>query len=257
MTPRFGKCLDEHLHLTCPASTGAVANQGWHNRPVADAPTTTVAVNPHAEFERIQLDEGSWVDVCRGWLLGADELYRTLLTGVAWQVGKLFRYERAVEERRMGSMWRPGLPLPHPALIDVHKDLRRRYKADFRSFGLIHYRNNADGQGFHRDTDMRYLDETVVAILTLGASRPWLLRPWAAKFAGADGQPGKGATHDLQPASGDLIVMGGRCQADWQHSVPYLHHLVGPRISLQWRWTSGRGKPFVGASYRAPVSYSR
>ena len=33
--------------------------------------------------------------------------------------------------------------------------------------------------------------------------------------------------------------------------------LVSGRVSLQWRWTSGRGKPVVGASYRAPRTYSR
>jgi len=26
---------------------------------------------------------------------------------------------------------------------------------------------------------------------------------------------------------------------------------------LQWRYTSRRGKPFVGTSWRAPVTYSR
>ena len=46
----------------------------------------------------------------------------------------------------------------------------------------------------------------------------------------------QGATHDLAPASGDLIVMGGRTQADWQHSVPYLGSAaVAPRVSIQWR----------------------
>ena len=55
----------------------------------------------------------------------------------------------------------------------------------------------------------------------------------------------------------DLLVMGGRCQADWEHSVPYLRgrEPVGIRISLQWRATNKTGEPFLGASYRASVSY--
>ena len=28
---------------------------------------------------------------------------------------------------------------------------------------------------------------------------------------------------DLAPASGDLLVMGGRCQAAWLHAVPKVH----------------------------------
>lgn len=210
-------------------------------------------------FERVQLDETSWVDVCRGWLRGADELFEALRSDVAWQANRLFKYDHWVEERRLGSMWALGRPLPHAALAGVHKALQRRYKVEFRGFGLIQYRDGRDGQGFHRDTDMKWLDDTLIPILTLGAQRPWLLRPWSAKFRnGIDDTPGRGATHDLCPASGDLIVMGGRCQADWQHSVPYLtRQRVDTRISLQWRWTSRRGKPFQGASYAAPLTYSR
>jgi alkylated DNA repair dioxygenase AlkB len=210
-------------------------------------------------WERLQLDETSWVDVCRGWLQGADDLYEALRTGVPWQTSRLFKYDHWVEERRLGSMWTYGRPLPHPALAEVHKTIQRRYKVEFRSFGLIHYRDGRDGQAFHRDTDMKWLDDTLIPILTLGATRPWYLRPWAAKFrSGIEDTPGKGAVHDLQPGNGDLIVMGGRAQADWQHSVPYLpRQRVDPRISLQWRWTSRRGKPFVGGSYSAPLTYSR
>ena len=217
-----------------------------------------IAVDPDAAVERVQLDEGSWVDVVRNWVVGSDALYEALRDGVAWQAGKMFRYDHWVEERRLGAGWRPGTPLPHPALAEVHKTLQRSYKVEFRGFSLLQYRDGRDGQGFHRDTDMKWLDDTRIAILTLGARRPWLLRPWAAKFDGRDQREGRGATHDLQPGGGDLIVMGGRCQADWQHSVPYLQgRAVAPRISLQWRWTSRTGRPFRGAAYGAPLTYSR
>lgn len=220
------------------------------------ASATSVRVDPDARFERVALDACSWVDVSRGWLLGADELFDALLHDVAWQSSRLFRYDHWVEERRLGSFWRPGRPLPHPALAEITRALQNRYKVRFDGFGLIQYRDGRDGQAFHRDTDLRYLDDTLIAVLTLGATRPWQLRPWRAKH---DDAPGKGATHELMPGSGDLLVMGGRCQADWQHSVPYLVRDagVGVRISLQWRWTSRRGKPFAGGSYRDPVRYSR
>ena len=213
-------------------------------------------IEPGADtVERVALDATSWVDVGRGWLAGADELFAALRDGVAWRTSRLFRYDHLVEERRLGSYWRPGAPLPHPALAAITRDLRRRYRVGFEGFGLIHYRDGRDGQAFHRDTDLRWLDDTVIAVLTLGERRPWLLRPRANRH---DPEEGRGATHDLAPGSGDLIVMGGRCQADWEHSVPYLPgRAVGTRISLQWRHTSRTGRPFTGASYRAPVSYGR
>jgi hypothetical protein len=214
---------------------------------------------PTGEIERVQLDETSWVDVARGWLPTdvADDVYGTLLDGVAWQASRLFRYDHFIEERRLGSMWRLGTPLPHPALADVHRALQRRYRIQMNGFGLIKYRDGNDGQAFHRDTDMRWLDDTVIAILTVGAQRPWFLRPRVNR-PHADRLPNKGATHDLAPGHGDLLVMGGRCQADWEHSVPYLPgRSVGVRISLQWRYAHRTGKPFVGASYRAAVNYGR
>ena len=90
-------------------------------------------------------------------------------------------------------------------------------------------------------------------MLTLGARRPWRLRPRAARHAHT---PDRGATHDLAPGAGDLLVMGGRCQADWEHSVPYLgSRPVGERISIQWRFAHRRGRPFQGAGSRAPLHY--
>jgi alkylated DNA repair dioxygenase AlkB len=214
-----------------------------------------IQVAPDATLERLQLDETSWVDVGRGWLEGADELFDALLEGVAWQGSKLFRYDHWVEERRLGAMWHRGRPLPHPALADITRALQHRYRVVFGGFGLIQYRDGSDGQAFHRDTDMKWLDDTVIAILTLGQQRPWQLRPHANKHADL---AMKGATHDLAPGPGDLIVMGGRCQADWQHSVPYRPtDRLGVRISLQWRHANQRGKPFVGGSYRAPLNYGK
>lgn len=117
---------------------------------------------------------------------------------------------------------------------------------------MMHYR---DGQAFHRDTDMRWLDDTIIAILSLGAQRPCLMRPRTNRY---DHSESRGATHDLRPGPGDLVVMGGRCQADWEHSVAYLGgRPVHGRVSLQWRYTARTGRPFQGASYSAPLTYNR
>jgi alkylated DNA repair dioxygenase AlkB len=219
-------------------------------------PGDEIQVDREVEPERLALDDAAWVDVARGWLVGADELFEHLHREVAWQTSQLYRYDHVVQERRLGAGWRRGAPLPHPALAETTRVLQHRYRVEFPSFGMILYRDGDDGQAFHRDTDMKYLDDTIVAILTLGEQRPWLLRPRAAKLSDA---PGKGATHDLAPASGDLIVMGGSCQAGWEHSVPYMQGRpgVGPRISIQWRFARRTGRPFQGTSYRAPRHYSR
>ena len=217
-------------------------------------------VDTEVAFERLDLGDGAWVDVARGWMAGADELFDHLLENVAWQTSRLFRYDHFVEERRLGAHWQRGRPLPHPVLAEVTRALQHRYEVQFNSFGMMQYRDGRDGQAFHRDTDMRWLDDTVIAILSLGAPRPWLLRPRTSRHDHSEGfgVGARGAAHDLAPGAGDLLVMGGRTQAEWEHSVAYLgNRAVAPRISIQWRHARRTGRPFMGARYDAPLRYSK
>jgi alkylated DNA repair dioxygenase AlkB len=222
-----------------------------------EVPTATPgpALRPGARFERVRLDGGSWVDVCRGWLAGADELYRAVAVDARWEQGRVFRYDRWVGEPRLSSWCRPGRDAPHPVLADLHRAIQHRVGVRFDGVALAFYRDGRDGVAFHRDRELRWLDDTVIGVLTLGATRPFLLRPRANRYA--HDAPDHGATHDLAPAGGDLLIMGGRCQADWEHAVPKVHRPIGGRISLQWRWTARRGRPERGAGYRAPRTYSR
>ena len=77
-------------------------------------------------------------------------------------------------------------------------------------------------------TELRNLHDSLVVILVMGEKRPFLLRP-----------KGGGPSIDLAPASGDLVVMGGRCQADFEHAVPKSARVGGPRMSASWRWSPG------------------
>jgi alkylated DNA repair dioxygenase AlkB len=102
---------------------------------------------------------------------------------------------------------------------------------------------------------MRWLEDTVIAILTLGARRPFLVKsrhpPRNARILN-DGRGGR----DFSPAPGDLLVLGGRAQADWLHAVPKVPGLAAGRISVQWRWTSRTGRPEQGPGYGAARTFS-
>jgi alkylated DNA repair dioxygenase AlkB len=215
-----------------------------------------ISIDSDAQPERRDLGGGSWVDVTRGWLHGADDLYAALLEKVAWRQGRVFRYERYIDEPRMGAWCNRDTPYPDPALTAMHRALQHKYNVTFGGVGLAHYRDGRDSVAFHRDTDMRYCENTVIAILSLGARRPWLLQPRNDPDRFREGNAAKAI--DLSPGSGDLIVLGGRCQADWLHAVP---KVPGPRpagrISAQWRWTSRTGKPEQQPSYSAPRHFSR
>jgi alkylated DNA repair dioxygenase AlkB len=183
-----------------------------------------VAVDDGVRFERVALDEGSWVDVARNWLRGADELLQAVVEGVDWHQGRRRMWDRMVDDPRLSCWCREGDPLPHPACATIREALAEHYSVSFGAVAFNYYRDGNDSVAPHADRELRELGDTLIAIVTLGARRPFLIRPKAG-----------GASVDLAPASGDLVVMGGACQLGWEHGVPKVAR-AGPRVSATWRW---------------------
>jgi alkylated DNA repair dioxygenase AlkB len=209
---------------------------------------------------RHQLARGAWVDLLPGWVTGGDLLER-LLADVPWHAERRPMYDRVVDVPRLLCHYAEGERLPHPALEAVRDALNARYEPELGeplvSAGLCLYRDGADSVAWHGDTIGRgRTTDTVVAILSLGSPREFLLRPRgggavARAIAGADlpaphrepapvpaAQPrsvsGTGTIrHTLH--HGDLVVMGGSCQRTWEHAVPKTSQSVGPRVSIQLR----------------------
>jgi alkylated DNA repair dioxygenase AlkB len=187
------------------------------------------AVRVGAPTERVELDGTSWIDLTAGFLEGADQLCAELIDTVPWRCHRRRMYDRILDDPRLSCWYRSGAPPPHAALAAARQALGERYARPFGGPGLNHYRDGNDSVAFHRDRELRRLTDTMVAVLTLGARRPFLVRPH-----------GGGRSIDLSPASGDLLVMGGRCQLDWEHGVPKVS-VAGARVSVSWRWTNRDG----------------
>src|SRR5687767_9919235 len=192
-------------------------------------------VDGGAAFERIELGDGSWVDLARSWLLGADTLLDGVIDRVEWRQGRRWMYDRMVDDPRLSYWCTHRKDEPHAAFKEIRAALVARYTVKFGGFGLNYYRDGRDSVAWHRDRELRHLDSTLIAIVTLGAARPFLLRPL-----------GGGPSRDLRPGAGDLLVMGGRSQAAWEHCVPKVAH-AGPRISATLRWSSEKGPITYGS----------
>jgi alkylated DNA repair dioxygenase AlkB len=203
--------------------------------------------------ERLELDDRSWIDVVRGFMPSADQVRDDLLDTVAWQQGKVFRYEKYIDEPRLGG-WQAGGGR-HPALVEAQQWISRRYRVMFDGLALAWYRNEHDSVAWHRDRELRWLEDTVIGVLTLGQQRPFLVKPNTGRRN--DLEDITAGALDLSPASGDLLVMGGRCQSDWLHAVPKVRERVQARVSVQWRWTSKRGRPDTNPGYYAPRHFSK
>jgi alkylated DNA repair dioxygenase AlkB len=182
-----------------------------------------------SSVRRTPLAHGAWVDIRPGWMAGAAVLFDRLRDIVPWREERRRMYERMVDVPRLLCFYAEGEPLPDPALTEARRALDAQYGAELGeplcTAGLCLYRDGQDSVAWHGDRIGRGAKEdTVVAILSLGAPRALLLRPRGG---------GPTLRHDL--GHGDLFVMGGSCQRTWEHSVPKTARASGPRISVQFR----------------------
>jgi alkylated DNA repair dioxygenase AlkB len=183
--------------------------------------------------ERRYLTDEAWIDVRSGWLGGPDGsagLLDELVAGVPWRAERRRMYDRVLDVPRLVSFHdlvrEAG---PHPALRQLRRRLNDIYAGElgepFTTAGLCLYRDGNDSVAWHGDTIGRSATEdTMVAIVGVGATRTFALRPRAG-----------GRSVRIQHRHGDLLVMGGSCQRTWEHAVPKTAAPTGPRISIQFR----------------------
>ena len=178
-----------------------------------------------ARLSRVELDATSWVDHAPAWVSASDQLFAELLAGTDWGQRSRHMYGRVVEEPRLTSWWRAssGRPLEPPVLERMRRLLSQRYAVELDSMGLNLYRHGGDSVAWHGDRIAKEIAEPVVAIVSVGEPRKFLLRPR---------ERGRALTFLL--GRGDLLVTGGACQRRWQHSVPKVAS-AGPRISVTFR----------------------
>jgi alkylated DNA repair dioxygenase AlkB len=188
-----------------------------------------VSLGSLAGMRRTRLTRGAWVDVLPGWLTGADSLFSRLVSDVPWYAERRQMYDRVVDVPRLLRFYSERDVLPDPVLEEARVALSAHYAEElrepFRTAGLCYYRDGQDSVAWHGDSIGRgATEDTMVAILSIGASRALLLRP-----------KGGGETVRHSVGHGDLLVMGGSCQRTWEHAVPKTSKPVGPRISIQFR----------------------
>ena len=191
-----------------------------------DAPPP--ALTPLTATERHPLSRGAWVDCCRGFVSGADEILERLVADVPWRAERRQMYDRVVDVPRLVHTYGEGEELPHPMLAQAREALSAHYRPElgepFLTAGCCYYRDGRDSVAWHGDRFGRgRTQDTMVAIVSFGDPRRLALRP-----------RGGGDSISFEMGHGDLVVMGGSCQRTWEHAVPKVAQ-AGPRISVQFR----------------------
>jgi alkylated DNA repair dioxygenase AlkB len=143
---------------------------------------------------------------------------------MTWRSEERKMYDRMVDVPRLyATIPRDGPG--HPSLFEMRRALDRRYATTFEHVSLALYRDGRDSVAWHGDQVARKLPEALVATVSVGAPRRFLLRPY-----------GGGRSFGYSLGWGDLVVMGGSCQRTYQHAVPKVAR-AEPRIAIMFRPT--------------------
>ena len=183
-----------------------------------------------AGAERIWLDRRSWIERVPGWVADSDALFDHLVSTVDWGQRTRKMWDNQVLEPRLTAWWGAGLDrsLEPPILETMRRALSQRYGVEFDSMGLNLYRGGRDSVAWHGDRIAREIAEPLVAIVSIGEPRRFLLRP---KTPGGNGRR---VAPRLLLGRGELLVTGGATQRAWEHSVPKVA-AAGPRLSVTFR----------------------
>ncbi len=98
--------------------------------------------------------------------------------------------------------------------------------ASFNSVLLNYYRNERDSMGFHSDDEPELGPRPVIASLSLGEQRTFIMQHRSRKDV---------PKLRIALRSGSLLVMQGETQKDWKHGIQKESARRGPRINLTFR----------------------
>jgi alkylated DNA repair dioxygenase AlkB len=174
-----------------------------------------------------------WLDVD-----AAHALYDHLATGLQWDQPSLTIAGKVHPIPRFQAWYGDGdaiyrysgttfVPTPWTAELNaVRRRLEEMCEARFNSVLANWYHHGAHSMGFHADNEPELGPEPVIASLSLGGARRFVLRP--RRGLGAE-------SFSVILGDGDLLEMSGETQRYWHHGVPKTTRPVAPRINLTFR----------------------
>jgi alkylated DNA repair dioxygenase AlkB len=178
-----------------------------------------------------------------GWLEAADgeRLFASLRESIEWENHRIRLFGREHASPRL-SCWigEPDavyrysgsvfMPRPWPlSLLPLRARLCTELGTRFNSVLVNLYRDGRDCMGWHSDDEAELGSSPVIASLSLGATRRFLLRHRR--------DPEQKLALDL--SHGSLLVMAGATQRNYRHALPRTARPIGERINLTFRKICG------------------
>jgi alkylated DNA repair dioxygenase AlkB len=117
-------------------------------------------------------------------------------------------------------------PLPWTELLLVIRSaVESACGRRFNSVLLNRYRDGRDSMGMHSDDEPELGDQPVIASLSFGTTRTFILRHKRNK-----------KTVRLELEDGSLLLMSGRLQENWLHGINKSARSLGERLNLTFRY---------------------
>lgn len=111
-----------------------------------------------------------------------------------------------------------------PELSNLRRQVEVLTGKKFNSCLLNLYHDGSEGMGWHADNEPELGEKPVIASLSLGAERKFVLKHRT-----------KDEKISISLEDGSLLVMQGDTQKFWTHSLPKTKSVKAPRINLTFR----------------------
>jgi len=169
----------------------------------------------------------------------SDVIMRRLIAEIPWRAERVTVWGKGFPQPRLiawygdegRSYTYSGIqlnPVPWTAiLIDIKRKIEATARSGFNSVLLNYYRDNRDSMGFHSDDERELGRQPVIASLSLGEVRTFILKHKTDKSI----KP----VH-LRLASSSVLLMKGETQQNWKHGIAKEARHCAARVNLTFRF---------------------
>ena len=168
----------------------------------------------------------------------ANASLNALAAEISWRQGTVKLFGRKIASPRLSAWYgdrsytysrETWAPAPWTSqLLKIKNHAETLSGAHFNGVLLNLYRSGQDSMGWHSDNEFELGNLPTIASLSLGAERRFLLRS----------KKGLARSYAIPLPHNSLLIMAGKTQENWQHSIPKTTKSVGVRINLTFRWTN-------------------
>lgn len=143
------------------------------------------------------------------------QIMQPRLTAWYGDEGKSYRYSGITMQPRRWTN----------TLLEIKERIETIAAVSFNSALLNQYRDGKDSMGWHRDNEKELGTNPVIGSVSFGAGRKFMLKHYQDRSL----------TRSVELLHGSFLLMYGKTQHCWMHSIPKTTKPLGPRINITFR----------------------